>query len=233
MNNETILIKVKQRINKLASNDYDNIETWQIIEAFNKGQVDWCRRNLAGTNLQKTGDEANKRRIDDLQVLLTDTKLSMVKKDLFFESTGLPKDYFEWKRVSSKAKSECCEARGMVIYLAQEANVDELLRDFNKQPSFDWGETFATINNNKVKIYTNNEFEVVDTYLTYYRQPKRIQILGISDPYTGLISTEEVASEFKDDLVELFIDECVKILAGDLEDLTANQLADKSVEQNN
>lgn len=233
MNNETILIKVKQRINKLASNDYDNIETWQIIEAFNKGQVDWCRRNLAGTNLQKTGDEANKRRIDDLQVLLTDTKLSMVKKDLFFESTGLPEDYFEWKRVSSKAKSECCEARGMVIYLAQEANVDELLRDFNKQPSFDWGETFATINNNKVKIYTNNEFEVVDTYLTYYRQPKRIQILGISDPYTGLISTEEVASEFKDDLVELFIDECVKILAGDLEDLTANQLADKSVEQNN
>lgn len=233
MNNETILIKVKQRINKLASNDYDNIETWQIIEAFNKGQVDWCRRNLAGTNLQKTGDEANKRRIDDLQVLLTDTKLSMVKKDLFFESTGLPKDYFEWKRVSSKAKSECCEARGMVIYLAQEANVDELLRDFNKQPSFDWGETFATINNNKVKIYTNNEFEVVDTYLTYYRQPKRIQILGISDPYTGLISTEEVASEFKDDVVELFIDECVKILAGDLEDLTANQLADKSVEQNN
>lgn len=233
MNNETILIKVKQRINKLASNDYDNIETWQIIEAFNKGQVDWCRRNLAGTNLQKTGDEANKRRIDDLQVLLTDTKLSMVKKDLFFESTGLPEDYFEWKRVSSKAKSECCEARGMVIYLAQEANVDELLRDFNKQPSFDWGETFATINNNKVKIYTNNEFEVVDTYLTYYRQPKRIQILGISDPYTGLISTEEVASEFKDDVVELFIDECVKILAGDLEDLTANQLADKSVEQNN
>ena len=233
MNNETILIKVKQRINKLASNDYDNIETWQIIEAFNKGQVDWCRRNLAGTNLQKTGDEANKRRIDDLQVLLSDTKLSMVKKDLFFESTGLPEDYFEWKRVSSKAKSECCDARGMVIYLAQEANVDELLRDFNKQPSFDWGETFATINNNKVKIYTNNEFEVVDTYLTYYRQPKRIQILGISDPYTGLISTEEVTSEFKDDVVELFIDECVKILAGDLEDLTANQLADKSVEQNN
>ena len=233
MNNETILIKVKQRINKLASNDYDNIETWQIIEAFNKGQVDWCRRNLVGTNLQKTGDEANKRRIDDLQILLTDTKLSMVKKDLFFESTGLPENYFEWKRISCKAKSECCEARGMVIYLAQEANVDELLRDFNKKPSFEWGETFSTINNNKIKIYTNDEFEIVDTNLTYYRQPKRIQILGVSDPYTGLISTEDVISEFKDDLVELFIDECVKILAGDLEDLTANQLADKSVEQNN
>ena len=233
MTNETILIKVKQRINKLASNDYDNIESWQIIEAFNKGQVDWCRRNLVGTNRTQTGDEASKRRIDDLQILLTESKLNMVKKDLFYESSNLPENYFEWKRLSTKAKDGCCDARGMVIYLAQEANVDELLRDYSKQPSFSWGETFATINGNKVKIYTNNEFEVVDTQLTYYKQPTRIQIKGISDPYTGLISTEDVISEFKDDLVELFIDECVKILAGDLEDMVANQLADKSVETNN
>jgi hypothetical protein len=33
--------------------------------------------------------------------------------------------------------------------------------------------------------------------------------------------------------VEVFIDECVKILAGDLEDVTANQIADNSVETNN
>tara|TARA_R110002153_G_scaffold32112_1_gene97358 strand:+ start:73 stop:774 length:702 start_codon:yes stop_codon:yes gene_type:complete len=233
MTNETILIKVKQRINKLASNDYDNIESWQIIEAFNKGQVDWCRRNLVGTNLSKTGDEASKRRIDDLQVLLSELKLSMVKKDLYYISNKLPENYFEWKRLSTKAKDDCCEARPMVVYLAQEANVDELLRDYNKKPSFSWGETFATQSSNNVKLYTNGEFEVVDTYLTYYRQPERIQIKGVSDPYTGLISTVSVESEFKDDLVELFVDECVKILAGDLEDMTANQLADKSVETNN
>ena len=45
MTNDTIQIKVKQRINKLASNDYDNIMPWEIVEAFNKGQVAWCRRN--------------------------------------------------------------------------------------------------------------------------------------------------------------------------------------------
>ena len=57
MLNSTILLKVKQRLNKLASNDYDNIQDWQIVEAFNKGQVDWCRRNLHGTNLKQEGDE--------------------------------------------------------------------------------------------------------------------------------------------------------------------------------
>jgi hypothetical protein len=233
MTNDTIQIKVKQRINKLASNDYDNIMPWQIVEAFNKAQVTWCRRNLMGTNMTKTGDEASKRRIDDLQVLLSDKPLAMVKKDLYFQSPTLPADYFEWKRLSSKSKKDCCDKRQMVIYLAEEANVDELLRDHNKKPSFEWAETFATVLGNKIKVYTNNDFELESTVLTYYRQPRRIQIPGTSDPYTGLVSTVNVECEFKDDLVELFIDECVKILAGDLEDVTANQIADNSVETNN
>ena len=35
MNNATIQLKIQQRLNKIASNDYDNIECWQIVEAFN------------------------------------------------------------------------------------------------------------------------------------------------------------------------------------------------------
>jgi hypothetical protein len=38
MNNSQILIKVKQGLNKLDSMDYDNIECWQIFDAFNKVQ---------------------------------------------------------------------------------------------------------------------------------------------------------------------------------------------------
>ena len=46
MNNQILQLKIKQRLNKLDSNDYDNIEHWQIIEAFNKAQIQWVRRNL-------------------------------------------------------------------------------------------------------------------------------------------------------------------------------------------
>lgn len=233
MTNATIQIKVQQRINKLASNDFDNIMPWQIIEAFNKAQSGWCRRNLMGTNLSKIGDEGSKRRIDDLQILLTEKKLTMVKKDLYYISPKLPAEYFEWKSISTSGSSPCCPKRRFMVYLAEEANIDQLLRDHNKRPSFDWAETFCTIANNKIKIFTNNEFDVEDTFVTYYRQPRRIEMLGISDPYTGLVSTVEVECEFKDDLVELFVDECVKILAGDLEDTNSSQIADNSVETNN
>jgi hypothetical protein len=234
MLNSTILIKVKQRLNKLASDDYDNIQDWQIIEAFNKGQVDWCRRNLHGLNIVKEGDEQSTRRIDDLQPLLITTPLVMNNKQTYFESNTIPVEFFQWKRLSAKATSECCpKPRPLVIYLAEQANVDELLRDVNKKPSFDWGETFATVKGNKIQIYTNGEFDVAGVEFTYYRQPIRIEIAGVKDPYTGLVPTIDIPCEFKDDLTELLIDECAKIIAGDIESMTQMQRAAQSIESNN
>lgn len=234
MLNSTILIKVKQRLNKLASNDYDNIESWQIIEAFNKGQVDWCRRNLHGTNMTKEGDEQSTRRIDDLQILLTSTLLTLNNKQTYYESTNFPTDYLQWKRTSVKAVQNCCPTpKIMVVYLGEVANVDELLRDKNKQPSYEWGETFATVSDNQVQLYTNNLFDIKEARLHYYRQPTYIQIAGVANPYTGLTSTVDVPSEFKDDLVEVFVDEAVKILAGDIESMNQYQRMTQAVENNN
>jgi hypothetical protein len=234
MLNSAILIKVKQRLNKLASNDYDNIETWQIIEAFDKGQVDWCRRNLHGLNVVKEGDEQSTRRIDDLQILLTQTSLNMNNRQTYYESINFPTDYLQWKRVSLTATSDCCpKPQPMVVYLAEVANVDELLRDVNKKPSFEWRETFATLSDNNLRIYTNELFEPAKVTLYYYRQPRKIQIAGVPDPYTGITPTVDVTSEFKDDLVELFIDEAVKIIAGDIESMNQYQRMSQSTEQNN
>jgi len=234
MLNSTILIKVKQRLNKLSSNDYDNIESWQIIEAFNKAQVDWCRRNLHGTNTRQEGDEQSTRRIDDLQKLLVSISLGMDNRQTYYESNNFPADYLQWKRLSAKAKNSCCkDPKTMVIYLGEQANVDQLLRDKNKQPSYEWGETFATISGNAIQIYTNNTFELTEATLWYYRQPIHIEIAGVVDPYTGLTSAVDVNSEFKDDLVEVFIDECAKIIAGDIESQLQMQRQAQAVEQNN
>jgi hypothetical protein len=233
MNNITIRLKVKERLNKLSSQDYDNLDDWQIVEAFNKGMVNWCRRNLHGNNLFKTGDEASKRRIDDLQILLTEIPIAMVKQDLYYQSQGLPENYFEWKRVSAKANTKCCDGRRMIIYLTEEGNVDALLRDEHKKPSFEWGETFCTLKGGNLRIYTNDDFDIENARLSYYRQPRRIQIIGVVDPYTNVVSTVEVESEFKDDINELLVDEAAKILAGDIESINQISIQDNSVENNN
>ena len=234
MNNTTIQLKIKQRLNKLASDDYDNIQPWQVVEAFNKGQVSWARRQLHGLNVKQTGDEQSKRRKDDLQQILTEDPITLQKRDGFFESNGLPANYFEWKRIAGLATSECCtDGRRMKIYLAEEGNVDILLDDDNFKPSFDWGETFCTLKDGNVRIYTNNEFEIPEAILSYYRQPVRIQVVGVVDPYTTVVSTVEVESEFKDDIIELLVDEAAKILAGDIESFNQSQVAQQQVEGNN
>jgi hypothetical protein len=233
MLNSTIVIKVKQRLNKLDSQDYDNLQTWQILEAFNKGQVDWCRRQIVGTNLLKQGDEQSRRRVDDLQVLITPAPLILSSKALFYEAP-LPLDYFEYKKLDASATTkDCGDGRPMIIYQGEEVNVPILLRDDNKKPSFDWGETFATLVNNTFRIYTNGEFQLKSAEVLYYRQPTYIQIAGVSDAYTNVVSAADVLCEFKDDVVELLIDECSKIIAGDIESMNQMQRNSQSVEQNN
>ena len=92
INNTQLQIKFRQRLNKLASNDFDNIECWQIVEAFNKAQIEWVRRQLHGTNAHKEGDEMSTKRIDDLQKLLTSQKIiQLMKRDVYRFQDNLPR----------------------------------------------------------------------------------------------------------------------------------------------
>tara|TARA_B100000902_G_C27207095_1_gene862253 strand:- start:169 stop:1215 length:1047 start_codon:yes stop_codon:yes gene_type:complete len=348
MNNTTLQIKFKQRLNKIASNDFDNIECWQIVEAFNKAQISWCRRQLHGTNQYREGDEASKRRIDDLQVLLTsrdlagidityDDKYGYFRADNFNEIYD--QNYLEFKRLEAKAsqtikqiqgenavyetvtiytyhtkrstnvstsdpaawnaevgasipdyitnindligtpqyeiqlqqyqwdengygpiqgsteeqvliteatesstssemapgasKEKCCtEPRTMTVYLSEVASTDVILRDPLKDPDFEWGETFCTLQDSEIRIW-RKDFWIVDPKLIYYRKPTRVEIQGCVDPYTTIASTVDVESEFKDDIVELIIDEAVSIIAGDISDPNLFQRGDAMGEKNN
>jgi len=232
MLNSTITIKMKQRLNKLDSQDYDNIECWQVVESFNKAQVEWARRQLHGINPVREGDEQSTRRKDDLQALLVTNALSLQDKDYYYRTT-IPGDYLQWKRVDVFAQKGCCDKRRMTVYLAEEGNLNQLLRDKAKQPNFEWAETFATLKGNGVNIYTNNDFDISQADLVYYRQPIKIQIQGCIDPYTGIASTTEVQCEFKDDIIELIIDEAVSILAGDIESGNQFSRGTETAERNN
>lgn len=234
MNNQILRLKLKQRLNKLSSNDYDNLENWQIIEAFNKAQVEWVRRMLHGNNLYKEGDELSKRRIDDLQILLTELPLVGTSNDQYFQTTNFPPaNYLEYKRVSTNAVTDCCpEPRSMTVYLGEVANVDLYLRDPLKRPDFEWGETFLTMLNNTIRIYLR-EFTLSNPVLTYYRQPRGIEFAGVLNPYTGVISAIDVTSEFKDDIVELILDDAAALIAGDIENFNQMQREQQSAERNN
>ena len=346
MNNTQIEIKVRQRLNKLASNDYDNIQCWQIVEVFNKAQISWCRRQLHGTNQFGEGDEQSKKRVDDLQILLKtlpltgvdvpyDDKYGYFRADNFV--TIYDSDYLEYKRVETFGiqvwpgsevlepatteiteipiyeihgstatyigndpegwneanantfnyianinifdtipnfyqggefdengwgpiigyetitttiegtgtntiapvlapnadRERCCrDPRTMTVYLSEVANTDVILRDPLKNPDFEWCETFCTLQSNQIRIW-RKDFFIFDPKLIYYRKPRRIEIQGCIDPYTSNQSLTDIECEFKDDIVEMIIDEAVSILAGDISDVNTYQRGDNMAEKNN
>lgn len=221
MTNALLQIKIKERLNKLASLDYDNIECWQVSEAFNKAQLEWVRRQVHGANQFKEGDESSKMNIDDIQLLITDTLTTPIvlsKYDVYYEAKSLPSDYLYFKRFSVKAISDCCkDPRQMTVYLAEVANVDILLNDDFRQPSAKWGETFCTLANNKLKVYTNNEFDLTQPVLYYFRKPREVEFENCVNPSTGAIAISNITCEFKDDITEMLVDEAAAILAGDIE----------------
>lgn len=246
INNTQLQIKFRQRLNKLASNDFDNIECWQIVEAFNKAQREWVRRQLHGSNQLREGDERSKKRIDDLQNLIV--TLTLTDPDNLEGNSclawDLPDNYMEFKRANTYGQNECChDVRPMTVYLSEVTNVDLNLRDTLKCPSFEWAETFCTLQNNQIRIYyrpeslqnnyNNKPFTLFGSALTYYREPIPIEIDGCTDPSTGGVSNTDVICEFKDDVAELIIDDAVAIIAGDINDVNQYMRGNANAEKNN
>ena len=220
---DTILLKLKLRINKLDSQDYDNLEVWQLLEAYNRAQILWVRKNLHGLNALQEGDDASKRRIDDMQVLLKRENLNLVKKDKKAKKLivgPIPEDYMVFKELRLIASNDCCpEGKDIVVYLASTSD-DRLLRSNNLTNfSFDWGETVAYLVNNNFEI--DFDFEEADfngAVLTYYKYPRLVEKAGHVNVITNTISASDVGSEFNDDVTENIIIYAAALIGGDIID---------------
>ena len=232
MNNNLLQIKIKQRLNKLASFDYDNIECWQIQEAFNKAQLEWTRRQIYGINSRQQGSEESTGLVDDLQVLLKSEAIQPVDKKYYYYGE-LPEDYLYYVRVDAFASSDCCpDKRRMVIYQTEEANMGVLLTSDTKGPSFEWGETLATLVGNTVRVYTNDEFYIIDLNLTYFKKPTEVEFKDCINPRTNTINFKDVECDFKDDIAEIIIDQAAAILAGDIESMSQFQREQQATQTN-
>lgn len=219
MTPQLALIKLRLRLNKSHSSDYDLIDDWKAVEAINKAALDVTRRTIAGYTNSQDGAEETLIRIDDLQFLLKPKTLLGVNSAKFFEAS-LPEDYLWYRRMTPIASKGNCKHITLDSNLVEEANVGDLLNDWASEPSFEWEQTFHTLIDNKVRIYTNGDFTVDKVESIYYRHPKKMDINGyIHEDGNPSI---DVDLEFKDDVAEIIINEAAAIIAGDIE--STNQI---------
>lgn len=231
MKPQTAIIKLRNRLNKSHSSDYDNIMDWVAVEAINKAALEIMRSAIRGTNMLKEGDEETRVKIDDLQFLLKSVSnfTGNDNNPAFFEAK-LPEDYLYWKRIIPIAKRKNCHDQPLRSDLVEEANVPEYLQDFLRKPNWDWRETFHTLLGNKLRIYKDGQFNIQKVDLVYYRAPKKMDILG----YTHEDGTPSINQdlEFKSDVAEIIIDYAASIIAGDNESLNAAQITGQRTQAN-
>lgn len=223
---ETIL-KIKQRLNKLDTNDYDNVPLWDIIEAINKATLSLISRKYGYNNATKTGFESTRKRVDDLQILVNDEPydLSILKKSNYY-TANIPDNYLHFVRIDVEATKGKC-IKNIRSYQVEESNIHTYMANYHMKPSFLWGETLVTIANDKIKIYTDDEFDIKSAKLVYMRLPIKVDIEGYTH-LNGQNSTN-IHPEFNDDVMEEIIDEATRILKGDIQDGLGLQISQQNL----
>ena len=224
MNSKIAIQRAKQALEKQDSNGYANFNNWDYEDAFNKELTDWYRRQDWGTNQRKEQEEESEMIIDDLQVFLTEKKMSISNYEFFSDSVKLPENYRYYNKLVVTCSKDKCLNQNIPSKLVESSNTQEYLSDWNFSPDFDFEQCFHIIIGNKVRVFHNNNFTINSIKLTYFRSPKKISC-DIRD-----MDTEW---EVKEDVAELIIDGAIKNLAGNIENITANQLAKERTINNN
>lgn len=211
INVDTLLYEFELKLNKVARESNQNIFDEDKLRYLNQAQITWIKSKLNPNNVYKIGYEGIRKRIDDLQFL----KKSDVKIQAFKDTNSRYVGYFAdltlddyMFYVSSYAKASTKDCKDTIgVNLIKEGELETLYWNENYNPSFKWRETIATIGNNKLYVYTANQFDISEVRITYLRYPKEIDKEGYvkldgSDSVTQNCELPEYA---KDDIVDLAV----------------------------
>jgi hypothetical protein len=195
---EDVYIGLKQRVESNLTNGGIVLDKARFVSIFNDSQykfIDDC--------LKRKNDDT----IRDIEILLRrDSRLTSRGRSLNKALFTYPSDYYSFVNLRCDAQSGSCRAGDFLLYEAKPENVHELLADTSSRPSFVHRETFYTVGEEGVAIYTDG-FDIKSAYMTYYREPQKVDIAGIVRQEGASVSVDP---EFPDRIVVRIMDIAVK-----------------------
>lgn len=231
---DSLLYKIDQKLNKLSSNEHQQIQLEDKVLSLNEAQIKLVKRKVSGiTTSSGMGLDAFRKRHEDLQNLIedydhqplilqeTDKNIHQWEADL---SLLVPKYLFYIDSYILADKGRCKDRRIHVNEdLAKHGDVLILLDNVHYKPSFEYQETFNTIASDRISIYTDGTFIPTKIYTSYLRYPRYIDKEGYIN-LQGQASTN-VDCELEDYLEDELVDLTVQDLAEYTENVSATQSA--------
>lgn len=216
---ESLLYKIDLRLNKVAALEHQIIPLENKILALNEAQLRLVKLKMNPNNPLGLGLDSFKKRYEDLEVLIesqSDHPLKLVEMDKVLNrwsadlSLLSPEYMFYIDSYFIASKGKCIDK---VIYvnkdLVKHSDVITLLINSNYKPSFEYEESFCSISELQLSIYTDGTFTPDKIYVSYVRYPQKIDYPGYVK-FDGTSSTKvdsELPEYLEDELLNLTVQE--------------------------
>jgi len=215
---DSLLYKIDQRLNKLSTNDHQQIQLEDKILALNEAQIKLIKQKVDGfSTVSGLGLDAFKKRYEDLQSLVITynnqpLNLKVKNKELnqwFAKLNDLSPKYMFYIDSYVLADKGKCKDRQIWINrdLAKHGDLQFILNNTHYKPSFEYQETFNFLSSDEISVFTDGTFTPKKIYISYMRYPVYIDKSGYVK-FDGTDSTDvdcELETYLEDELLDLTV----------------------------
>lgn len=215
---DSLLYKIDQKLNKLSSNQHQQINLEDKILVLNESQIKLIKQKVDGFSVVSgMGLDAFKKRYEDLQRLVVNyadgaLELELKNADINQWSADISKldphymFYIDSYVLANKGR---CKDRKIWINkdLTKHGDLSLLLNNEHYKPSFEYQETFNFVSSDEISIFTDGTFTPTKVFISYMRYPQYIDKEGYiklnGEPSTN--SNCELEEYLEDELVDLTV----------------------------
>lgn len=215
---DSLLYKVDQRLNKLSTNEHQQIQLEDKILALNEAQIKLIKQKVDGISvISGLGMDAFKKRYEDLQSLVVAYNdgvlpLKLVDPNLNRWAANIhtlsPKYMFYVDSYILADKGRCKDRKIWINRdLAKHGDLQFIVNNTHYKPSFEYQETFNWLSSDEISVFTDGTFTPSNIYIMYMRYPQYINKAGyiMLDGNPSIDTDCELETYLEDELLDLTV----------------------------
>jgi hypothetical protein len=215
---DSLLYKIDQKLNKLSTNEHQQIVLEDKILALNEAQIKLIKQKVDGiSTVSGLGLDSFKKRYEDLQSLVEsynhqplDLELKNPEVNQWFASLHAlsPKYMFYLDSYILADKGRC---KDRIIWvnrdLSKHGDLQFILNNDHYKPSFEYQETFNFLSSDEISVFTDGTFTPTKIYILYMRYPQYINKEGyiMLDGEPSFNQDCELETYLEDELLDLTV----------------------------
>ena len=215
---DSLLYKIDQKLNKLSTNEHQQIQLEDKILALNEAQIKLIKQKVDGISVVSgLGMDSFKKRYEDLQCLVINYEhqplnLTLKNSDInewTADINQLTPKYMFYLDSYILAEKGRCKNRKIWINrdLAKRGDLQFILNNTHYKPSFEYQETFNLLSSDEISVFTDGTFTPNTIKIMYMRYPQYINKEGyiMLDGADSFNQDCELEEYLEDELLDLTV----------------------------